>query len=261
MYRFKVTLQRLLSRPRLSALLMSATLVSALVAPLAGCDAQEDEASLANARVASGARPLTPLQSLDSKSDFSFELQTNANQRAERDTTEATTTEGSLSELLWSVYELYTEEMEAHRARDHAIDEPPTDERPAEAPPAEDCLNCGRETGFLPPPEPFLESVTPLESKDTSYVTFTWDEVEGGNSYRVFLLQVDEALGLLSASSSADVHIPEVGLGLTHGFSYVIFALTYHSETKAHSLPSAPIFMRCSLSYGCFELSSDPSEL
>ena len=147
----------------------------------------------------------------------------------------------ALIELLWSIYDQYVHGRTSHpHPPETGLDEEDSD-----------CLDCGRETGFLPTPEMLLESVTPLDHKATSYVTSEWDEVEGANSYRVFLIQVDEELEEVREVSTTDVHTTEVGLGLDHGYVYVMYLIAYHEVTKDYSIPSEPLMLRCGLSHGC----------
>ena len=47
------------------------------------------------------------------------------------------------------------------------------------------------------------------------------------------------------------MHTEQAGFGLEHGFAYVMYVIAYHRVTKDYSIPSDPIMMRCSLSYGC----------
>ena len=148
-----------------------------------------------------------------------------------------------LMELLWSIYE---EHVHGRTAHPH-----PPEERFDAGHEQGGCFDCGRETGFLPTPEVGLESVSPLDHKATSFITLRWAPVEGANSYRAFLIQVDEREGEVSQMSSADVHTEGVGLGLEHGFAYVMYVIAYHEVTKDYSIPSEPVMMRCSLSYGC----------
>ena len=229
-------------RPRLSRALAVSL---ALTAGLSACADLEHEPTPSSGvvRVDPRATP-TGSEALSAKADLPFASPlVPVMEQASAQTTQGD--EQGLFDLLWSIYDRYTEHADAYLP--HGFES----EHGSGEPPQEDCLNCGRETGFLPPPEVTLESVTPLEHKDTSYVTFAWGAVEGGNRYRVVLLQVDEALGEVSDVSTTDVQSPEVGLGLTHGFSYIVYMITYHNVSKAHSEPSAPLFLRCSLSYGC----------
>lgn len=147
-----------------------------------------------------------------------------------------------LMELLWSIYD---EHIHGRTAHPHPPEEDSFEESQG------GCHECGRETGFLPTPEVGLESVSELDHKATSFVTLNWGAVEGANSYRVFLLQVDEAREAVTETSSADVHTEHAGLGLEHGFSYVMYVIAYHEISKDYSIPSEPVLMRCSLSYGC----------
>jgi len=160
----------------------------------------------------------------------------------------------SLIELLWSIYDRYIQGQTAHpQPLENSDSEEQHDGQAG-------CLDCGRETGFLPTPDILLESVTSLEHKATSYVTLIWESVMGADSYRVFLIQVDEGQGDVSISSTTDVHTSSAGLGLDHGYAYIIYVIAYHRETKRYSVPSEPIMMRCSLSYGCALLTETMAE-
>jgi hypothetical protein len=148
-----------------------------------------------------------------------------------------------LMELLWSIYNDHVHGRTAHPHPPEDTFEPGHEQG--------GCYNCGRETGFLPTPVVALESVSPLDHKATSFVTLRWEAVEGANSYRAFLIQVNEDQGVVNQMSTTDVHTEGVGLGLDHGFSYVMYVIAYHEVTKDYSIPSEPVMMRCSLSYGC----------
>lgn len=149
----------------------------------------------------------------------------------------------NLMELLWSFYEEHIHGRTAHPHPPESTDDFEDDQG--------GCFDCGRETGFLPPPEVQLESVSPLDHKATSFITLKWDEIEGANSYRVFLIQVDEGQEQVSEISTTNIHTDRAGLGLNHGYSYVLYVIAYHEVTKNYSIPSDPVMMRCSLSYGC----------
>lgn len=148
--------------------------------------------------------------------------------------------------------------------------------------PSRDCDRCGRETGFLPAPDLYLNRFIPVELKGLTFGLVSWviDELEVQESleellseraptvplisFRLSVVRVDidsmspETRTLASAGelienrSSDDVSITsvttgamELGLTFEQGFAYVLFITLIEGETKLTSLPSAPVMVYC----------------
>lgn len=111
-------------------------------------------------------------------------------------------------------------------------------ERMAERPHGDedDCLMCGRETGFLPRPDLRHE----LLARGT--VRFEWDPVDGAETYVLTGVRWDDSRKLTSAESfewRTPAHQIEVQLDTGAGYTFSLTA--YAREDAQRSLPSAPI--------------------
>ena len=105
------------------------------------------------------------------------------------------------------------------------------------------CLVCGRETGFLPTPTLTLSGAEALDGKDTSYVSLSWDPIEGATEYRVVIVQVSggEVVDVIDVS----VTNTTLGVGLELGFEYFIYVVAEDTTHKRRSEPSAPLLLSC----------------
>ena len=117
--------------------------------------------------------------------------------------------------------------------------------------PAEDCLDCGRETGFLPTPDMSVDGFTLIESKDVSYMLLSWEESTGATTYQMMIAQVytREEDGYMVSAITTDTL--DVGISLAHGFSYVVYLSAHNEMDKTRSLPSNPLFIHCGSEEGC----------
>lgn len=114
---------------------------------------------------------------------------------------------------------------------------------------SDDCINCGRETGFLPTPEVFVDEFTILENKDASLALFTWTESENASNYQVMMIKVNEDQEYYE--SFLMTNELEVRIGLDHQNVYLIYVIAHNEITKQRSLPSEPLFIHCITNIGC----------
>lgn len=148
--------------------------------------------------------------------------------------------------------------------------------------PTASCDRCGRETGFLPSPDLFINQFLHVDMKAFTFGLIAWaidldvidevlsmvlgDEVPDSIelSHRLTVVRVDiskfnEVMEtqasegtLLEEQSPESVSITSVttesdqfGLNLDHGYSYILFAHTVERVSKLSSLASSPILLRC----------------
>lgn len=111
-------------------------------------------------------------------------------------------------------------------------------ERAAERPRADDddCLMCGRETGFLPRPRLRHEIL------DADTVLFSWDHVEGANEYVLTGIRWGGDEVMTSAESlewRTDALHVQVSLQADAGYTFSLTAFSEGEEQR--SMPSEPI--------------------
>jgi hypothetical protein len=158
----------------------------------------------------------------------------------------------------------------------------PTAEEYGASDPTQDCDRCGRETGFLPAPDLFLNRFVPVELKGLTFGLVSWVIDELGLqetleeylserapstpliSYRLSVVRVsidsmdlnERALAtageFLESGASDEVSITSVTTGATElgitfdqGFAYLLFVTLVEGETKLTSLPSSPVMIYC----------------
>lgn len=111
-------------------------------------------------------------------------------------------------------------------------------ERAAERPrgDGDDCLMCGRETGFLPRPELRHEVLGP----DT--IAFAWDRVEGADEYVLSAIRWGGD-AVMTSAESLEWRTRELGavvtLQIDAGYTFSLTALSEDGEQR--SLPSEPV--------------------
>jgi|LauGreDrversion4_2_1035121.scaffolds.fasta_scaffold245594_2 hypothetical protein len=118
------------------------------------------------------------------------------------------------------------------------------------------CLVCGRETGFLPTPTLALSGAEPLDGKDSSYVSLSWEPVEGATEYRVVIVQVSD--GEVVDVIDVDVTTTSLGVGLELGFEYFVYVVAQNPTSKRTSEPSAPLLLSCVEGDVCVSLEGAP---
>ncbi|MGK0361871.1 MAG: hypothetical protein ACI9U2_004191 [Bradymonadia bacterium] len=111
-------------------------------------------------------------------------------------------------------------------------------ERAPERPQSEndDCLMCGRETGFLPRPRLQHEVI----GVDT--VVLRWDPVDGATRYVLTGVRWQDADILTSAESwewQTIEHTQAVTLEVDNGYTFSLIA--YSADNEQRSLPSVPV--------------------
>ena len=157
-----------------------------------------------------------------------------------------------------------------------------TNQASAAADPTASCDRCGRETGFLPSPDLYINQFLHVDMKAFTFGLIAWEiNLEAINevlamllgdelpnvidlSHRLTVVRVDisqfselmetqatEGI-LLTEQSPESVSIASVttqdnqfGLNFDHGYSYILFAHTVEGISKLSSLASAPILLRC----------------
>ena len=100
----------------------------------------------------------------------------------------------------------------------------------------DDCLMCGRETGFLP--RPLLRH----EVLDADTVVFRWDPVEGAERYVLTGVRWQDPAIMTSAESwewRTNEHTQTVTLEPDNGYTFSLVA--YSGDDEQRSLPSVPV--------------------
>jgi hypothetical protein len=100
----------------------------------------------------------------------------------------------------------------------------------------DDCLMCGRETGFLPRPDLRYEIVAP------GMVRFEWDPVEGAEDYTLFGVRWRNDATMTSEFNQeweTPAHSIEVQLETGAGYTFSLKAFANDGEQR--SLPSEPV--------------------
>lgn len=100
----------------------------------------------------------------------------------------------------------------------------------------DDCLMCGRETGFLPRPR-LQHEVIGLDM-----VVFRWDPVDGATRYVLTGVRWQDADILTSAESwewQTIEHTQAVTLEVDNGYTFSLTA--YSADDEQRSLPSVPV--------------------
>ena len=148
--------------------------------------------------------------------------------------------------------------------------------------PTQSCDRCGRETGFLPNPEIFMNSFLHVEMKAFTFGLVSWsidfetvletlNDLLGDEapstvelSYRLTIVRVDLASfdttmieqannGTLLANqapesvsiTSVTTDAEEFGVNLDHGYSYLLYVHAIETVTKLTSTPSEPVMIHC----------------
>lgn len=110
-------------------------------------------------------------------------------------------------------------------------------ERAAERPDGDgdDCLMCGRETGFLPRPDLRVEVL------DGGVVRFDWDHVDGATEYQLVGVRWDAA-AVTSSAESLEWRTDDLNLSVTLDLeARYTFSLTAWGDEARRSLPSQPV--------------------
>ncbi len=193
------------------------TLALALLIPISALTSCAPEGAGEEPSTATGPRE----SAVEGKADLPLGTSESSSQRQEHE---------MLREDLISLYQDFVDEELAIDAESAAWD-------------FSGCLVCGRETGFLPTPTLTLDGVYALEGKDTSYVSLSWEPVEGATEYRVLVVQVMD--GALVDVIDVDVNTTTFGVGLELGFDYFVYVVASNSDTKRRSEPSSPLLLSC----------------
>jgi len=108
----------------------------------------------------------------------------------------------------------------------------------------DDCANCGRETGFLPPPELQWISFYDLEGKNSTMIDISWDSVEEADDYELSLITVssENQASNLYQWIVDDTHVE---LPLELGYFYIIFAKSLNHDQNLESKLSKPVLIDC----------------
>ncbi len=105
-------------------------------------------------------------------------------------------------------------------------------------PTEEDCLECGRETGFLPRPELWLENVFAGKA-----VELRWTRVEHARRYVVYGIQWPYGPGSEPVSMSWATGGVSLRAELAPGFIYVFYVVAISAD-DVRSKPSRPVTVR-----------------
>ena len=148
--------------------------------------------------------------------------------------------------------------------------------------PTQSCDRCGRETGFLPSPDIFMNSFLHVEMKAFTFGLVSWltdldavietvNDILGAEapsiieiSYRLTIVRIDfsnfNATMIEQASNgtllenqapesvsitSVTTDSEEFGVNLDHGYSYLLFVHATETVTKLTSTPSEPVMIHC----------------
>jgi hypothetical protein len=104
----------------------------------------------------------------------------------------------------------------------------------------DDCLQCGRETGFLPRPDLWVDSI--VEGKA---VSLQWTQVDGAAHYVLYGLQWPYHPGdRQPVSMSWETDATTLRADLEPGFIYVFYVVALDQDEDIRSKPSRPITIR-----------------
>lgn len=111
-------------------------------------------------------------------------------------------------------------------------------ERVAERPQGDgdDCLMCGRETGFLPRPRLRHEVL------DADTVVFSWDHVEGAGEYVLSGVRW-RGVGPMTSAESLEWRVEDLSVEVTlqTNAGYTFSLTAYSEDGERRSLPSEPV--------------------
>ena len=98
----------------------------------------------------------------------------------------------------------------------------------------DDCIVCGRETGFLPATE-LKASVL-----ENGQVSLAWEAISDAQSYTLHAFRWAESpeMGDASASMEWETELTSVSTRLELGFSYMFYVVAHTSDRKRHSAAS-----------------------
>jgi hypothetical protein len=102
----------------------------------------------------------------------------------------------------------------------------------------DDCLECGRETGFLPRPELWVENI--FEGKA---VELRWSRIEDADRYVIYGIQWPYLPGGQPVSMSWATEGVSLRAELEPGFVYVFYVVAMSGD-DVRSKPSSPVTVR-----------------
>jgi hypothetical protein len=111
-------------------------------------------------------------------------------------------------------------------------------------PAASECLECGRETGFLPTPTLSLDSITELDHKPSSFLSISWTPSEGATYYQLTITRISNQDQTQSESILKTTEI-EVELGVEHYHQYLLYVVAHNEQNKSYSVASEPLLIDC----------------
>ena len=111
-------------------------------------------------------------------------------------------------------------------------------------PAASECLECGRETGFLPTPVLSLDSITAFDHKPSSILSISWLPSEGATHYQLTITRISnqdqtQSESVLKTSETL------VELGVEHYHQYLLYVIAHNEQNKSYSLASEPLLVDC----------------
>ena len=111
-------------------------------------------------------------------------------------------------------------------------------------PAATDCLECGRETGFLPTPALSLDSITEFDHKPSSFLSISWTPSDGATHYQLTITRISNQDQTQSESIIKTTET-EVSLGVEHYHQYLLYVIAHNEQNKSYSIASEPLLVDC----------------
>ena len=111
-------------------------------------------------------------------------------------------------------------------------------------PAANECLECGRETGFLPTPTLSLDSITEFDHKPSSFLAISWTPSEGATYYQLTITRISN-IDQSQSESVLKTTETEVELGVEHYHQYLLFVVAHNEQNKSYSRTSEPLLIDC----------------
>jgi hypothetical protein len=108
-----------------------------------------------------------------------------------------------------------------------------------------ECDSCGRETGFLPPPDLEWISFYDVEDKNTTIIDISWDHIENHEYYEISLFKIEGNEAQSTNMYQWQTTRNQVELPLSIGYFYVFFVETINQSQGLRSKASSPVMIDC----------------
>ena len=108
-----------------------------------------------------------------------------------------------------------------------------------------ECDSCGRETGFLPPPDLQWISFYDVEDKNTTMIDISWDHIDNHEYYEVSLFKIEGNAAQTTNMYQWQTSRNQIELPLSIGYFYVFFVETINETQGLRSKASKPVMIDC----------------